>query len=153
MEYKAGIYLVNLKGEILMGKPYGETKFWSVPKGKVEKGESNWECALRETYEESNVDFRDVDLDKVYELPSVKYTSGKKRLYPFVVMECNNQLEFRELDIKCNSMVPEDSKWNAGKPEFSEFAWKSFGEAEKMLHSSQQGSIKLIRKIFKNCKL
>ena len=152
MENKAGIYIVNNKGEILMGHPTGNKyKFWSIPKGKMDKGESTWQTAMRETYEESNIDFRDIELDKVYELPSVKYASGKKRLYPFVVMECNNQLEFWELDIKCNSTVSEDSKWNAGKLEFDEFKWCSFEEAEEMLHSSQKSSIEIIRDIYKDC--
>ena len=159
MERKAGIYLVRNDGKILIGHPTGNNSkngnidFWSIPKGKIEEeeGETPWETAMRETYEESNVEFRDVELDKVYELPSVKYTSGKKRLYPFVVMECNNQIEFWELDIKCNSFVPEDSKRNPNRPEFDEFKWVSFDEAEKELHTSQQGSIELIRKIFKDC--
>ena len=152
MENKAGIYFVNNKGEILMGHPYGHKEsFWSIPKGKMEKGETHWQTAMRETQEESNIDLKGVELNKIYELPKVKYTSGKKTIHTFVVMECNNDLDFSEFDIKCNAIIPDDAKWNAGKPEFEKFQWASFDVAEELLHSSQQGSIKLIREIYKDC--
>jgi 8-oxo-dGTP pyrophosphatase MutT (NUDIX family) len=152
MENKAGIYLVNNEGKVLMGKPSGHNDtFWSIPKGKMEEGETAWQTAMRETQEESNVDLKDIELDKIYELPKVKYTSGKKCIYPFVILECENDMDFSKLDIKCNAIVPADAKWNAGKPEFDEFKWGTFDEAEKMLHSSQQGSIKLVRDLYKKC--
>jgi 8-oxo-dGTP pyrophosphatase MutT (NUDIX family) len=152
MEKKAGIFLVNKKGEILIGHPTNHKQdMWSIPKGKLEEGETNFQAALRETYEETNVNLKDVELDMIYELPRVKYKSGKKSIFPFVILECNNNLNFDDFDVKCNAIVPKDASWNAGLPEFDEFKWASFDEAEELLHESQSRCVKSVKEIFKIC--
>jgi len=140
-----------MKGRVLIRHPTGHKKdFWSIPKCKIEKVETNFQGAMRETQEECNVDLKYVELQMLYELPKVNYKHGKKCLYPFVVMECNNELDFSEFEIKCNAIVPEGEKWNAGKPEFDDFKWLSLDEAKKLLHDTQAKCIDNIKHIFKD---
>jgi hypothetical protein len=40
-------------------------------------------------------------------------------------------------DLKCNSIVGPDSKWNNGKPEMDGFKWVSVDEAIDLLHPTQ----------------
>jgi ADP-ribose pyrophosphatase YjhB (NUDIX family) len=60
MKETAGIFLVSKNGTILVGHPTNHSEnFFSVPKGGVNKDEKLIDAAIRETYEESNVDVSD----------------------------------------------------------------------------------------------
>lgn len=63
---------MNEKGEVVLVNQGG--KVWSLPKGHIEKGESPFEAATREIYEESGVN----KLELVRELGSYeRYKIGK----------------------------------------------------------------------------
>lgn len=49
----AGAVVLNQNGLVLLVNQNNDS--WSLPKGHVEKGESNLEAAKRETYEESGI--------------------------------------------------------------------------------------------------
>ena len=66
------IRIVNLlsirHGSLLFVK---KRDFWTFPGGKIKKGESDWECAIREQSEElpkSSLDGKNVYFDKFYGL-------------------------------------------------------------------------------------
>lgn len=69
---------------------------WNIPKGKLEEGESFKECALRETFEETNIPLWNVELK---ELGLFDYTP-KKDLYLF-----STKIENVPVDIKCTTYV------------------------------------------------
>lgn len=100
MKITAGIFLYDSsKNKFLVchatGSPYHK---WSIPKGIIEEGESKFEAAIRELAEESNINIKNYNI-RLYELPIVKYKSGKKMLVSFLIIV--NEINFDH--IKCNS--------------------------------------------------
>jgi 8-oxo-dGTP pyrophosphatase MutT (NUDIX family) len=149
MKHAAGIFLVRKDGKILIGHPSGHDKnFYSIPKGKMDGDETPWQGAMRETYEETNIDLKPVELDKIYELKMVKYKHGRKCIHPFVIFEAENNLDFNSFEIKCNAIIPEDASWNAGKPEFDRFAWESIDSCKKLLHDTQVDCLDTVQKLY-----
>lgn len=134
MVTSAGIFLVNKEGKILIGHPTNhDPNFWSIPKGKIDKGESAFEAAVRETWEESNVDVSTATI--YHELDKRNYKSKKKRLKPFVILESENpELDLETVELKCNTNVPEKM---GGFPEMDDFKWVTIDEARELLHESQ----------------
>jgi ADP-ribose pyrophosphatase YjhB (NUDIX family) len=142
----SGIFIVRNDGKVLTCKVSGQKNQWTIPKGKVEKGETLWEGAVRETYEESNIDVSGVT--NKYELEKQRYTHRKKVLHPFIVFEQENpELELSKVTLLCNSIVPMDASWNAGNPEISGYAWVELDEAKRRLHYSQANCIERIKNI------
>ena len=149
MKHAAGIFLVRRDGKILLGHPTGHRKdFYSIPKGKMDGDETPWQGAMRETQEETNIDLQPVELNKLYELKMQKYKHGRKCLHPFVIFEVENDLDFNSFDIKCNAIVPEDSKWNAGRPEFDGYKWATIDECRKLLHPTQTACLDAIQELY-----
>jgi 8-oxo-dGTP pyrophosphatase MutT (NUDIX family) len=144
----AGIFLVNKDGKILLGHPSGNYSGWSIPKGKIEEGEDAFTAALRECYEETNIDLREEKLT-FHELPVRTYSHKKKDLKSYIVFEVENSINFSTFDIKCNSYVPMDAKVNAGLPEMEKFSWSTFDEAEELIHITQKANLNIIRELWK----
>jgi 8-oxo-dGTP pyrophosphatase MutT (NUDIX family) len=139
----AGLFLVRKDNKILVGHPTRhKATFWSIPKGKVEEGEENINAAIRETYEESNVDVSNWSI--VHNLEPVKYTKTKKILYPFVLFEKQNKFDFNQFELKCNSNVPEDK---GGFPEMDDFKWVTIEEGRSLLHETQVACLDKIEEI------
>lgn len=155
MKHAAGIFLVRKDGKILIGHPTGHDKnFYSIPKGKLDGDETPWQGAMRETYEESNIDLRPLEIDKLYELPVVKYKHGKKCIHPFVILETeNDEVNLDSFTIKCNAFVPEDAEWMAGKPEFDRFAWETIQDCKKLLHDTQVSCLDVVQKLYDKSKI
>lgn len=131
----AGIFFINKDLKLLIAHPTGHD-FWSIPKGKLEKGEDSISAALRETWEETNVDLGGIT--KWYELDTIKYKHGKKKLKPFIVLEIENlKINSDEFILKCNSIIDNNSKWNVGLPEMDDYKWVTIDEARIMLHYTQ----------------
>jgi 8-oxo-dGTP pyrophosphatase MutT (NUDIX family) len=144
----AGIFFINNDNKLLVGHPTGHD-FWSIPKGKLEEGETSYEAALRETWEETNVDLREAV--QQYELDIIRYKSGKKKLKPFIIFEDENRkINSEEFVFKCNSIVDKDSKWNAGLPEMDDFKWITLEEASTILHHTQVECLDIITQLIKD---
>lgn len=139
----AGVFLVNKEKKILICHPTNHpADVWSIPKGKVEKEELEIEAALRETYEETNVDLTQVDW--IIELDVQTYSHKKKAIKPFVVMETKNpSIDFNSFDLKCNSNVP---KARGGFPEMDDYMWVDIDTARKLLHETQVACLDAIEK-------
>ncbi len=145
MTVVAGIFIINKKHEILLAHPTNhKPDFWSMLKGAVEEGEHQLEAALRETFEECNV--RLTKKDRFYALQPKKYRSGKKLLYPYVILESENSFESATFDLKCNSFVPEEK---GGFPEMDDYRWFSMAEAEKVMHEAQVACLDEIKQILR----
>lgn len=146
----AGIFIVKKDGTLLVCHPTNHAPdFWSIPKGKVEEGETMHEAALRETYEETNINFNEIsDLHyNVHSLDPVNYGHKKKMIYPFVHIEVSNsRLPWHEIDIKCNSNVPVE---RGGFPEMDDYKWVTLEEARVILHDTQVACLNKIIELVK----
>lgn len=150
MEIAAGLFLINAENKFLVGHPTNHSpNFWSIPKGRVEDGENNIDAAVRETFEETNVDVSDWSI--IHNLQPQKYKSGKKILYPFVLFEKQNKINFDKFNLKCNSNVPIEI---GGFLEMDDFSYITLEEGRKCLHETQINCLDeietIIKKIRKN---
>lgn len=141
MEITCGIFLINIEEDkILICRPTGLEDKWSIPKGIKEDGESELSAAIRELYEETNIDFNDLSILKMSQYDKERYKNKRKKLMPFVVYFSGDLSQF---DLKCNSF------FKSGKeelPEISGYKWVSIPEAKKVLHDTQKAVLKKITK-------
>jgi 8-oxo-dGTP pyrophosphatase MutT (NUDIX family) len=130
----SGIFIVNKNDEVLICHPTNHVAtFWSMPKGVVEKGEMILDAAIRETFEETNIDFSKAS--GLRQLESVEYKKGKKLLYPFLAWEpAISGIDWNSFDIKCNSFVPLEK---GGFPEMDDYRWVTIAEAITLVHEAQ----------------
>ena len=153
----AGIFIINKEGKILIGHPTNHPEnIWSIPKGGIDEGESVLDAALRECWEETNVDLRNKGPLIYQELEPQPYDTTKdgkpkppnKILYTVVFRESMNQkyVDSTKFEFKCNSHVPETASWNPGVPEMDDFKWVTLNEAKDLLHYSQVRCFDSIKK-------
>ncbi len=103
MIYTAGIFLFNATNEILLVHPTNSGyNNWSIPKGIVEENESVIEGAIRELFEETNVNLNDLKPVFISTGDNVKYKSGKKTLCPIFSKVI---VGLDKINFKCNSLV------------------------------------------------
>jgi ADP-ribose pyrophosphatase YjhB (NUDIX family) len=140
----AGVFIVRKDGSLLVCHPTNhKPDFWSIPKGKVEEGEEFVDAAIRETYEECNVDLS--GCKGIVALEAVNYTHNKKILHPFLILERNaSNLNWDSFELKCNSFVSED---RGGFPEMDDFKFVTINEAKLLLHESQVKCLDKIKKL------
>lgn len=86
--YSAGLVIIY-NGKILLGHTTGRksNEGYGIPKGGIEKGESNLEAAIRETYEELGIKVSKKLIDKTqytFSVTSKKYKTNKV-VYYFIV--------------------------------------------------------------------
>jgi ADP-ribose pyrophosphatase YjhB (NUDIX family) len=148
-----GIFLINKNIELLVAHPTNHAKnFWSIPKGKVEKGEDFFTAALREMHEEVNVNLIGKKLFTHQLTPKV-FKNKRKRLNSFVVLEHENpHIDFSIFELKCNSKV---------KPEIGDFyemdnflflPLNEVGSNNYQPHHTQMECLAEINKIINNIK-
>lgn len=142
----AGIFIVRKDKKILICHPTNhKPDFFSVPKGKVEDGESLMAAAIRETEEETNINLKNDFNFSIHLLPPVEYKHGKKVFNPFVYVENqNSSINWSDIEIKCNSHVPVE---RGGFPEMDGYQWVTLDEAKPLLHETQTACIDKIIEI------
>lgn len=124
----------------LVNKSNGETLFirrlgkWDLPKGKMEKGESREESAVREIEEETGL--RDVELVKFINTTYHIYVerNGEK------ILKCTHWFEM--------NFNGEDTSKPQTEEGITEVAWKSITQIENEVFPSTFQNIKLIVKEF-----
>lgn len=139
----AGIFIIREDKKLLICHPTNHAAdFWSIPKGKIEAGETPLQAAIRETFEETNIDLNNYTL--IGNLEMVNYNHKKKALFPFVCYEpCNKSIDFNSFDIKCNSNVPIE---RGGFPEMDDYQWRTLFEASKLLHNTQAECLDIVKR-------
>lgn len=142
----SGLFIVRKDNKLLIAHPTNhKADFWSIPKGKVEDNETYLEGALRETYEETNLDLSNTSSFDIHTLSAMNYSHKKKIIYPFLFLEKNNSdFDWDGVELKCNSNVPED---RGGFPEMDDFKWVTLDEARGLLHATQVACIDKILEI------
>ncbi|RDJ35741.1 MAG: NUDIX domain-containing protein [Crenarchaeota archaeon] len=117
----------NKDYEVLIVHPsgnYNKNAAWSIPKGKLDDGETTEEAARRETWEETGV----IAPEELESLGEITYKSKKKKVHCY----CG------ELP---DSTVPYCASWEVDKAEFV-----PLDKAEELLHKDQSEFIKRFRK-------
>ena len=108
-----GILLLCNNNILLWHATNSSWKTWNIPKGRLEEGESYLQCAVRETFEETNIW---VDENSLIELGLFEYLP-KKDLYLFATYLDLDLINLKE--IKCNSYVKNENGQNLF-PEFDD---------------------------------
>ncbi|SHM02927.1 NUDIX domain-containing protein [Chryseobacterium carnipullorum] len=132
----AGGLVTNPQGELLFIKRLGK---WDLPKGKMEKGESREESAIREIEEETGL--KDVELGKFINTTYHIYIerNGEK------ILKCTHWFEM--------SFDGEDTSTPQIEEGITEVAWKSTPQIKEEVFPSTFQNIKLIVNDFWNLKL
>ncbi|NML70560.1 NUDIX domain-containing protein [Chryseobacterium sp. RP-3-3] len=132
----AGGLVSNPQGDLLFIKRLGK---WDLPKGKMEKGESREESAVREIEEETGL--KDVDLVEFINTTYHIYIerNGEK------ILKCTHWFEM--------NFDGEDTSKPQIEEGITEVAWKNTAQIEEEVFPSTFQNIKLIVKDFWNLKL
>jgi 8-oxo-dGTP pyrophosphatase MutT (NUDIX family) len=131
----AGGLVSNPQGDLLFIKRLGK---WDLPKGKMEKGESREESAVREIEEETGL--KDVELVKFINTTYHIYIerNGEK------ILKCTHWFEM--------NFNGEDTSKPQIEEGITEVAWKNTTQIEDEVFPSTFKNIKLILKEFWNLK-
>ncbi len=130
MNLTAGIFVFNHKNELLICHPTNGSwsKNWSIPKGQFEESETALRAAIRETFEESNINL----ISKTNEIKLVgkqKYEKSDKVIIGFIY-KFNEETTF---NLKCTSLIKDTIL-----PENDVVKFMEFNKAVKLLHEAQQ---------------
>lgn len=85
MEISAGILVIQ-NNKILLAHPTNAPWYgtYTIPKGKVEEGESLIDAAIRETYEEIGIQIDIKDIDNINKPNIIEYKNEKDITYKIV---------------------------------------------------------------------
>lgn len=147
MKKLGGIFLVNNEGKVLICHPTGHASWtWSIPKGNIEKGETPFEGALRETWEETNINLPP-DVIKREITPQVN-NKGNKELHTYLVLESENpNIDWGKFDLKCNSHFYRN---NLKYPEMDQYQWIGIRDARDIVSDSQKRALDEVENILKS---
>ena len=137
----AGLFLVNKEGKLLIAHPTNHDEdVWSIPKGKIDGDETPLEAAIRETFEETNIQVSELLNDFLY-LGKRVYRHKKKDIRMYGLLEPEN-VDWSSMEIKCNSNVEE---WRGGFPEMDDYRWVTFEEARLLIHDTQASVLDILK--------
>jgi 8-oxo-dGTP pyrophosphatase MutT (NUDIX family) len=142
MKRSCGIILYSIPvGKFLIGHVTNQNICYSIPKGGKEADESYFLAAIREMWEESNVEYDSLKISNIIRLPKRKYKSGKKTLYPYLILTHNRPEDF---DLKCNTLVEDRDYY-----EVDGYKWVTLEEAlvkndDFYLHPTQIETVQYI---------
>lgn len=120
----AGVIIKNIDGKYLMCHPTNHPDVWSMTKGHVEEGENPLEAAIRETYEECNLDIKKLK-GEITLVGSIEYNIpiGRKHLSLYLF---KSQQDLKSMNIKCNSSFIDE---HGNKTfEMDNFKWMDYEE-------------------------
>jgi len=132
MVTSVGIFFVGSSNRILLGHPTYSSDgdgFWTIPKGKMNEGETQEQTAKREFFEETGLSI-DVFPDGTLEYLDVEeYRHKKKRIAAFVF-----KTKLLTPTPVCVSFLEHKGETI---PEIDRFMWASYDEAILKLHYAQ----------------
>jgi len=141
VEHTCGLYILNRDNELLITHPTlsKKTSNWSIPKGKPNEGENDWEAAIREVKEETNLDI--IKVNEFMQLQDSTYRSRKKVLHSFYV-KINDFSS--ETAVSCDSYFEYQGKQ---LPENDLHMWVNIFDPklDMLLHESQISNLNIIR--------
>ncbi|HET6224898.1 MAG TPA: NUDIX hydrolase [Bacteroidia bacterium] len=141
-----GIYLycTPLKKILVCHATRSPWNSWSIPKGLPDEGEEVYAAAVRELYEETGIEIKQLHVLATHNLEAKKYQKQNKILESFLVVT-NSDLSKHPL--ACHSLT------EMGYPEVDKWKWISLDEAESLLHEAQQKNISAIKELVNQARL
>ena len=139
MTTSCGVIILNEYNEMFMGHSTGN-KFHDLPKGMLDEGENELDCAIRECLEETSIDLSSRSLK---DIGLFKYNSAKN-LHLFVVSIKKEDIKLEEL--VCNSFF-ENPYTKKQQPEVDGFKWVPLAETTE--HSCKSMGV-LLNKLKKD---
>ena len=137
MKNSIGVIIFNINGNILITKPTGNN-IYSFPKGINEDGEDFLTTAIRETYEETNIDLTIIDgyfSDLIY---NSIYKDKNKTVYLYTFY---SNIDLENHPIICNSFFSRNGK---EYPENDGYLWLKPKDALSYLHYVQKNILENI---------
>lgn len=135
-----GFIIINTDGKMLIAHPtndFSGAGIWTFPKGHIEYGENQIECALREVYEETNLDLNKIKGNKSF----LCKTENVNRTVVYFLFK--SQEDLTKLNIKCNSLVDcdyDDNDIHIPIYENDDFKWVDIYESLDYL-SDREGRV------------
>jgi 8-oxo-dGTP pyrophosphatase MutT (NUDIX family) len=137
-----GIFLEDCDGKILVCSPSNSDvkNLITIPKGGKDKGETDWQAAVREFKEEAGIDILPLvgAAKYVYVLPPVVYKSKAKTLYSFYI-KLNTPIDVASC--VCTTFT------KFGKPEVMNHRLVKPEYAKLFMHESQTRALELLDNI------
>jgi 8-oxo-dGTP pyrophosphatase MutT (NUDIX family) len=139
MDITCGIYLFSVPRRSILACHATRSRWntWSIPKGLKDRGEDSYRAAIRELYEETGIQLKELTVLLMQALPAVAYKKQKKILEPFLIVTNN---DFSSHTFVCHTLV------NNQFPEIDKWKWILPDEAG-ILHETQQENIPLINQL------
>lgn len=145
MEISCGFVIFHEPSNcVLMGRSTHSGNEWSIPKGKKEDEENDYQTALRELKEETNVNSEYIQNCKVYKLKARLYKNNRKTLKPYLAIASKKKCK----DLKCNSFFENEN--GESLPEFDKIEWIDFDSVLKgmlNMHHTQMEMFLEVKKI------
>jgi 8-oxo-dGTP pyrophosphatase MutT (NUDIX family) len=145
METSCGFVLFHEpSNSVLMGRATNSNDEWSIPKGRKEDEENDYQAALRELEEETNVNKDYVKDCRVYKLAKQEYKNIDKTLKPYLAITFENKFS----ELKCNTFF--DDEDGNKLPEFDKIEWIDFDSilnGDLKLHNTQMRMFLEVKKI------
>lgn len=147
MKKTCGIFLIDSLNKVLVVHPTNHAEnIWSIPKGGKEDGETDYQSAIRELKEETNLDISELikmDYPLMASIGEFNYAHNRKKLVCFLI-KFDKPLSTMNLDLKCISYITNSTELECDKIE-----WKDFFFCADNLHSTQQNALnKILKKYF-----
>lgn len=128
-ELSCGILVICGRG-LLIGHCTNCGDHWNIPKGHIEEGETPIQCAIRETFEETNLKFTENEL---IDLGQFEYLKNKD-LHLF-----GTKIPFEPDNIKCNSLFID--KYGEEIFEFDDFLFVPITELRDFFYPNLYNSV------------
>ena len=137
MKSTCGVFIINPDGHVLIAHPTNTPDtVWSIPKGMRDDGETSFNAAIREVFEETGIILPD-DKSLYLRLPDAFYTKNKKRLVAFAIIHDNIDISI----LKCDSMVLPRPGREVVFPEIDRYMWVTPAELAGLVHHTQASHI------------
>jgi 8-oxo-dGTP pyrophosphatase MutT (NUDIX family) len=135
MEISCGFVIFHEPSNcVLMGRATNSGNEWSIPKGRKEDEENDYQAALRELKEETNVNKDYIKDCRVFKLGKYEYKSKDKTLVPYLAVTFDDKYK----DLKCNTFFTTDEGQEL--PEFDKIEWVDFDSilnGDYVIHNTQ----------------
>jgi 8-oxo-dGTP pyrophosphatase MutT (NUDIX family) len=130
-----GLFILNALDELLITHPTNSPfNRWSIPKGIPDLNETYLDAAIRELFEETNINVIDLKISEFEYGDPVPYKNKLKNLQPIF---CRTLVDTGKLSLKCNSLVDGESFY-----ENDIIKWYPIKDAIKLIHETQVKAIK-----------